>query len=246
MTCVFRLLAAGALTFVSTLALAQSAPLLQLAGAFQEKLSQPTPGLRAAPDARDSLRTLVGLHLGEGQGAFQVDQVGVLLERRTHASDFCVRMASEDSRYVATNVYGKTLRPAAEPFVETHSKYAAQLADLYDAEGVVIRILAGSKCGEKDGFKLVPAIPPGPPKGRDRLRAFLNVALGADVWLMSGGKAVAEAACRPARGNIVMYNFICDLGLERLGSARPDAIKIRTLERGAPVDATLPLLWYED
>src|SRR5262245_57959821 len=114
----------GLLLALATSARAQSAPpVLDLApGGFSETLFE--PGINRRDTILDPLRMLVGLHRGRAAGPFRIDEIGALLPLADTPDDYCVRIASADSRYSALNRYQKTKARSPAMRVEAKSSYA--------------------------------------------------------------------------------------------------------------------------
>jgi hypothetical protein len=76
----------------------QDPPILQLAaGPFVEDFAESgaASGAKGIPTAAgDRMRVLVGLHLGEAKGPFEIRHVGVLLKPDEEVQRYCVRIAT--------------------------------------------------------------------------------------------------------------------------------------------------------
>ena len=232
-------------------AIAEERPrLLQLVEPYSESFMM--SGMRAVPPpSADPTRVLVGLHLGKANGAFQIDQIGILLSPKAAAKNFCVRVSSGDTRYDSVNLYRRATNKNTAPLVETKSAHAAELAKQYKSSEIPIRIVELAKCstelyGANTDGPVFPAIPPGV-KDAKVLVAFLNV-IGsrAAVRLLDGDKVVAEGACQPADESVTLFSDVCDLPVTNLGKAHPDKLQVIFVDQSAQrVEIPYRIEWAE-
>jgi hypothetical protein len=232
------------LAALATSAPAQSAPpLLDLApGGFSETLLG--PGIKGRDTIMDPLRMLVGLHRGWAAGPFRIDEVGALLPLADTPDDYCVRVASADSRYFALNRYQKTTARSPAMRVEAKSRYAGELAQQFSASDMIIRIGSGSTCpGRSDAF-IVAAVPPGATDTRE-LRAYLNVrGSRAEVLLIQAEKVLAVGHCERPEKTALLYSDVCVATVSDLNGATPKILRVTYVNNaGRIANADFRLIW---
>jgi len=232
------------LAALATPARAQSSqPVLDLApGGFSETLLE--PGIKGRDTLLDPLRILVGLHRGAAAGPFRIDQVRALLPLAGTPGDYCVRIASADSRYSALNRYQKTTARAPGMAVEAKSRHASELAQQFSAADMVIRIVSGSTCpGTSDAF-IVAAVPPGA-TDTQKLLAYLNVrGSHAQISLIAAGKTLAVGQCERPEKAAMLYSDVCSATVSDLNGATPEALRVTYVNNlGRVANTDFRLIW---
>jgi hypothetical protein len=230
----------------ATSARAQSSPpVLELApGGFSETLLE--PGIRGRDTLADPLRMLVGLHRGSATGPFRIDQVGALLPLAGTPDEYCVRIASTDSRYSALNRYQKTTARSPAIGVEAKSRYAIQLAQQFSTSDMIVRIVSGSSCpGASDGF-IVAAVPPGA-TDTHKLLAYLNVrGSHAQISLVRAEKTLAVGRCERPEQAAVLYSDVCSAMVSDLNGATPEVLRVTYINNaGRVANADFRLIWSD-
>jgi len=220
-----------------------SQPVLDLApGGFSETLLE--PGIKGRDVLVDPLRMLVGWHRGSAAGPFRIDQVRALLPLAGTPGDYCVRIASADSRYSALNRYQKTTARAPAMGVEAKSRYASELAQQFSAADVIIRIVSGSTCpGTGDAF-IVAAVPPGA-TDTQKLLAYLNVrGSHAQISLVRADKTLAVGQCERPDKAAILYSDICSVTVSDLNGATPEALRVTYVNNlGRVANTDFRLIW---
>jgi hypothetical protein len=232
------------LAALTTSARAQSSqPVLDLVpGGFSETLLE--PGIKGRDTLADPLRMLVGLHRGAAAGPFRIDQVGAVLPFAGTPGDYCVRIASADSRYSALNRYQKSTARSPAMRVEAKSRYASELAQQFSAADMIIRIVSGSTCpGTSDAF-IVAAVPPGV-TDTQKLLAYLNVrGSHAQISLIRADKTLAVGRCERPEKAATLYSDVSSATLSDLDGATPEALRVTYVNNlGRVANTDFHLIW---
>jgi hypothetical protein len=195
---------------------------------------------------RSSSRLVVGVHLGRASGRFKVDDLAAAVPTQAPARTYCVKLTTRDARYWSLNGY---LHPTTNTVLwrlETRSKFAADLAQRYEAQDIAIRIYAAADCYDDADGPLIAAIPPGA-VDQNVLVLYLN-AVGnrtAVRLLDREGKSIASASCVVAsRDNLVSYTEICELPLAGVNRAQAAKLQFTLIGAGAaktPITADIEL-----
>jgi hypothetical protein len=210
---------------------AQGEPVLQLADqtTYSESF---TPVPQRAPPFGS--RAIVGLHLGRGNGRFQIDQIAVSLPLNTSEGRFCVRLSSADARYHSLNSYRQSNARDLLPRIETRSRFRAELSRRFSSDEIQVKVVETPTCSEDANGVLVPAIPPGA-QNRDLLRVFVN-AVGSRpsiVLLDRGDTVVSEGVCSSAPlASVVVYTDICEIPLTPRAISAGGRLRINLLGEG--------------
>lgn len=199
--------------------LSQASPLLQLTEETYHETYSPDSG-------RDPLfvnsRAIVGLHLGHANGRFRVDQMMAALSSRSAATQFCVRLLSDDANYRSLNNYKRATTPNGPRKIETRSRFGQELTRRYSSDEIVIKISASQNCAAPVDQELVAAIPPGA-KDADTLIVFVNaVGSRASVSLINEkSTAIASVNCRRSLDTVVAYTDVCEIPISAISKDTP-------------------------
>ena len=218
-----------------TLAMAQDVrTILKLSGASFDEHFDPS-GARGfkvkAAASGDPSRILLGLHLGQAAGDFDINKIQVKLPGNLKDKNFCVRIGSGDGGYNASNLYNRSTETTSAAVVENKSKFTDKLASTYKSTDVPIRIVARNSCDGIEDGALIPAIPPGASHSND-LVAYINSGTSlAEMELLAKGKIVAKATCAPPGNDAVKeFTAVCVIRGEDYVKTHPDGLQVTLLD----------------
>lgn len=219
--CARQAVATTVLLLTASGAAAESPPMLELAN---------SPGFteRFAGNTQVSGQFLSGLAYST---AAELDLKDLRLAfSRTGQEDpalVCVRLATDDGRYWASNLYRAKNSFDTPPSVPVLTSYEDQLRE-YGAGGLLVLATLSDDCRETSGKTYVPGLL-GPRTQERSLVAYVNVSQSrVSASLEDGdGTVVQKTSCKkPAEGTKVTYSHLCQFPVTDLAKAGTYKLKV--------------------
>lgn len=139
----------------------------------------------------------------------------------------CVRLATDDGRYWASNLYRAKDSFDTPPSVPVPTSYEDQLRE-YGADGLLVLATLSDDCRETSGKTYVPGLL-GPGTHQGSLVAYVNVSQSrVSASLEDGdGTVLQKTSCKkPAEGTKVTYSHLCQFPVTDLAKAGTYKLKV--------------------
>lgn len=214
-------IASAVLLLLASGAAAESPPMLELAN---------SPGFteRFAGNTQVSGQFLAGLAYSTA-AALDLKDFRLAFSRTGEEDPalICVRLATDDGRYWASNLYRAKDSFDTPPSVPVPTSYEDQLQE-YGAGGLLVLATLSDDCRDTSGKTYVPGLL-GPRTDEGALLAYVNVSQSrVSASLEDGdGKILQKASCKkPAEGAKVTYSHLCQFPVTDLAKAGTYKLKV--------------------